>query len=624
MILKNAENVYPAEIENRLEKHPAVREAAVYGVDHAEWGQEVKAVIVPEPGTQPDPRELARFCAETLAAYKVPTAWELRAEPLPRNPSGKILKNVLSGQTAERVRRRLNASDPDVMSEPLKLYYDYKSPFAFLAAEPAFALPEKFDVELRWIPFQLRIKGKGERSEYSEWKARYSYLDARRWANRRGGFTIRGPKKVYDSRPALIGGLFATREGCFREYTLGAYARFFDHRLELDLPEQVAAWLDEVGRRGDGRALPRLLRGRRRAGLRRRDGGGARRPRVRRAALPVSRRALLGPRSHAAARRAAHGGGTTAMSDTAAAIKQKLVETAQDLLRSGLVEGTAGNLSARLPDGSVVLSPSSLAYETMTPADLVVCDLDGKVLEGERAPTSEKALHLACLRQHPELGAVIHSHAKYATMFAITRRPIPCVIEEFDVFVGGEVPVADYKLTGSDELGEEVSRHVGERGAVLMANHGLLTVGKDLAGALKVARLVERTAEIVWGAQALGKVVPLPEETLKRFAPIYKMLRADCAGASSVDAAARVVADGYAILERAIEPALVAELVAAIDRRMTELAVPFGPNDFLGTRTRRLFNLLGARPALRRACRSTRPCCRWWSACSTPSACSRR
>jgi acyl-CoA synthetase (AMP-forming)/AMP-acid ligase II len=98
MILKNAENVYPAEIENRLEKHPAVREAAVYGVDHPEWGQEVKAVIVPEPGAKPDPAELARFCAETLAAYKVPTQWEIRAEPLPRNPSGKILKNVLAGE----------------------------------------------------------------------------------------------------------------------------------------------------------------------------------------------------------------------------------------------------------------------------------------------------------------------------------------------------------------------------------------------------------------------------------------------------------------------------------------------------------------------------------------------
>jgi L-fuculose-phosphate aldolase len=213
------------------------------------------------------------------------------------------------------------------------------------------------------------------------------------------------------------------------------------------------------------------------------------------------------------------------MSDAAAAIQQRLVDTARELLRCGLVEGTAGNLSARLPDGNVVLSPSSLPYDTMTVDDLVVCDLDGKVVTGKRAPTTEKALHLACLRKYPELGAVIHSHAKYATMFAITRRPIPCVIEEFDVFVGGEVPVADYELTGSDALGEEVSRHVGERGAVLMANHGLLTVGKDLAGALKVAKLVERTAEIVWGAQALGAVVPLPEETMKRFAPIYKALR---------------------------------------------------------------------------------------------------
>ena len=98
MILKNAENVYPAEIENRLEKHPQVREAAVYGIDHPEWGQEVKAVIVPEPGARPDPAELARWCGETLAAYKVPTQWEIRAEPLPRNPSGKILKNVLAGE----------------------------------------------------------------------------------------------------------------------------------------------------------------------------------------------------------------------------------------------------------------------------------------------------------------------------------------------------------------------------------------------------------------------------------------------------------------------------------------------------------------------------------------------
>ncbi len=208
-----------------------------------------------------------------------------------------------------------------------------------------------------------------------------------------------------------------------------------------------------------------------------------------------------------------------------AAIKQELVATARALLQEGLVEGTSGNLSARLPDGNVVMSPSSLEYDVMTPDDLVAIDLEGKVLHGERAPTSEKALHLACLRDHEDIGAVIHSHAKYATMFAVTHQPIPCVIEEFDIYVGGEVPVADYRLTGSGELGDEVARHVGERGAVLMANHGLLTVGKDLKQAHKVAALVERTAEIIWGARALGPLVPLPQETVDRFAPLYKLMR---------------------------------------------------------------------------------------------------
>ena len=105
--------------------------------------------------------------------------------------------------------------------ELVKLYFDYKSPFAYLAMAPAFALPGRFEIELRWIPYLLRIKGKGDRSVYSEWKVRYSYLDARRAANARGGFTIRGPRKVYDSTPALIGALFAQRAGFFPAYTRG-------------------------------------------------------------------------------------------------------------------------------------------------------------------------------------------------------------------------------------------------------------------------------------------------------------------------------------------------------------------------------------------------------------------
>ena len=134
--------------------------------------------------------------------------------------------------------------------EQLKLYFDYKSPFAYLAMAPAFALPGRFRIELRWIPYLLRIKGKGERSLYSEWKVKYSYLDARRAANARGGFPIRGPRKVYDSTAALIGGLFAQREGFFPEYTQQAFSRFFEHRLEIDDPAAVGKLIDELGGSG--------------------------------------------------------------------------------------------------------------------------------------------------------------------------------------------------------------------------------------------------------------------------------------------------------------------------------------------------------------------------------------
>ncbi len=205
-------------------------------------------------------------------------------------------------------------------------------------------------------------------------------------------------------------------------------------------------------------------------------------------------------------------------------IRQEVLDAAKGMLACGLVEGTAGNVSARLDGDRVVMTPSSVDYGKMTLDDLVVTDMDANVLDGSRPPTSEKALHLACLRAHADIGAVMHCHALYSSMFAINHQPIPCVVEEFDVYVGGEVPVAEYRLTGSSELAEEASRRLTDRGAVLMANHGLLCVGKSPADALKVARLVERTAQLVWGAKLLGTPVPLPESTRERFAPIYKMM----------------------------------------------------------------------------------------------------
>jgi L-fuculose-phosphate aldolase len=205
--------------------------------------------------------------------------------------------------------------------------------------------------------------------------------------------------------------------------------------------------------------------------------------------------------------------------------KAQVLWVAKEMLRTNLVEGTAGNLGARLPDGNAVLTPSSLDYMEMTLDDLVVCDLDGNVLEGTRGPTSEKALHLTALREHDNIAATMHCHAKFATMFALTRTPIPAVIEEFDVFVGGDVEVADYRTTGTDELAAEVARRVAKKAAVLMANHGLFAVGKTPKDVLHIASLVERTAEIVWGARTLGSVVPLPDEVNQTFAGYYRFGR---------------------------------------------------------------------------------------------------
>lgn len=128
----------------------------------------------------------------------------------------------------------------------VKMYSDYKSPFAWLAFDPAFELQNRYRVRVRWIPFQLRIKGKGERSTYSEHKARYSYLDARRWAQPRG-LLIRGPLKVYDTRPALIGGLFAQTQGRLLDYSRKAFELFFRREFEADQPDAVAALIENLG-----------------------------------------------------------------------------------------------------------------------------------------------------------------------------------------------------------------------------------------------------------------------------------------------------------------------------------------------------------------------------------------
>ena len=205
---------------------------------------------------------------------------------------------------------------------------------------------------------------------------------------------------------------------------------------------------------------------------------------------------------------------------------EEVLAAAKQMLADGLVEGTSGNISGRLPDGLVCLSPSSVAYDTMTLDDLVIVDLDGTVVRGERSPTTEKDLHLGALRRYPELGSVIHTHAVYATMFALAHEPIPAVIEEVVVYLGGDVPCCEYKGTGTVELGDEVADHLVDRGAALLANHGLVTCASTPAKALHNAALVERTAKIVWGTRAMGATIhPLPEKVNRDMAGVYRFIR---------------------------------------------------------------------------------------------------
>jgi 2-hydroxychromene-2-carboxylate isomerase len=133
-----------------------------------------------------------------------------------------------------------------VATSEIKMYSDYKSPFAYLAFEPGLELERRYNVKVRWIPFQLRVKDKGERSLYSEYKTRYSYLDARRWAKSRG-LLIRSQPKVYDTRIALIGGLFAQQHARLLPFNLKVYELFWKRELQPDDPDQVAALIASVG-----------------------------------------------------------------------------------------------------------------------------------------------------------------------------------------------------------------------------------------------------------------------------------------------------------------------------------------------------------------------------------------
>lgn len=205
--------------------------------------------------------------------------------------------------------------------------------------------------------------------------------------------------------------------------------------------------------------------------------------------------------------------------------RKALLEFAQRLEVSGLVVGTAGNISIR-SGSSALITPTNLDYSLMTTDDLVEVGMDGRVacLAGGgylNKPSSEIELHLAILRAFPEVGAVVHCHSVYASMFAVAHRGLPPVIEESVIFLGGPIEVIGYEMTGTSQLAAAVVEPLARASGVLLANHGAVAIGANLSEAFDTALMLERDAQIVLGAQSLGGVEPIPETALEALRSRY-------------------------------------------------------------------------------------------------------
>jgi L-fuculose-phosphate aldolase len=204
--------------------------------------------------------------------------------------------------------------------------------------------------------------------------------------------------------------------------------------------------------------------------------------------------------------------------------RSAVVSACHRLLAAGLLRGTSGNVSVRDQDSqTIAITPTGVDYPAMRPADLPVLDLAGDRLDGALLPSSEWALHLAVYRQRPDVGAVVHTHSMFATTFAVLAEPVPPV--HYLLARAGSawlpVPVAPYARYGTRELADNCVRTLAGGNAVLLANHGLVAVGADLAAAVALADAVEYTAELAWRARQLGQPKVLNADQLAAAAEAF-------------------------------------------------------------------------------------------------------
>lgn len=189
----------------------------------------------------------------------------------------------------------------------------------------------------------------------------------------------------------------------------------------------------------------------------------------------------------------------------------------KELPANGLVTMTSGNVSGRDAEtGYVVIKPSGVSFEALTPENMSVVDLDGNVIESDLAPSVDTPTHLVIYRARPDVNGIVHTHSNYATSFAALGQPIPAVLTAIADEFGGPIPCGPYCQIGEEQIGEAVVEHIGDCPAIILQNHGVFTIGPTPNAALKAAVMVEDVAKTVHLAMLKGNPIPIPEEEVRR------------------------------------------------------------------------------------------------------------
>lgn len=196
--------------------------------------------------------------------------------------------------------------------------------------------------------------------------------------------------------------------------------------------------------------------------------------------------------------------------------------------RYQLIALSGGNLTMRMPSGEILITPSGMIYEEMQPEDILVMDLEGKILEGTRKPSSDTEGLLYILRHMPEVNGVIHTHQPYATAVGlIEERYFPVNLTTLGNVAGGHVPITPYSSPGSVELGMDTVQYIGTSKAVILAHHGVMTVGTTLKDALYTAVYMEEAAKCYLAAKASGVPKMMTEEQVRQSAEIFRFYGQD-------------------------------------------------------------------------------------------------